>query len=87
MIVSVFGSAAPLPGQPLYQVGLELGRLLGEQGFSVMTGGYCGTMEAVSRGANEAGSNVIGVTCRHGSATGSRTSTRFWPIPTGQPDR
>jgi len=64
MIVSVFGSASPLPGQPLYQDGLELGRLLGEQGFSVMTGGYCGTMEAVSRGANEAGANVIGVTCR-----------------------
>ncbi len=64
MIVSVFGSAAPLPGQPLYQDALELGRLLGEHGFSVMTGGYCGTMEAVSGGANEAGTNVIGVTCR-----------------------
>ncbi len=64
MIVSVFGSAAPLPGQPLYQDGLELGRLLGEHGFSVMTGGYCGTMEAVSRGANEAGATVVGVTCR-----------------------
>lgn len=64
MIVSVFGSASPLPGQPLYQDGLDLGRLLGEQGFDVMTGGYCGTMEAVSRGANEVGANVIGVTCR-----------------------
>ncbi|NLB71828.1 MAG: LOG family protein [Chloroflexi bacterium] len=64
MNVSVFGSAFPTPGQPSYQDALELGRLLGQNGFSVMTGGYCGTMEAVSHGANEAGANVIGVTCR-----------------------
>ena len=63
-IVSVFGSALPTPGQSSYQNALELGRLLGKNGFSVMTGGYCGTMEAVSRGANEAGENVIGVTCK-----------------------
>ncbi|MEL7625909.1 MAG: LOG family protein [Anaerolineaceae bacterium] len=64
MIVSVFGSATPTHEQTSYQVALEMGRLLGENGFAVMTGGYCGTMEAVSRGANEAGANVIGVTCR-----------------------
>ncbi|MDD2521406.1 MAG: LOG family protein [Anaerolineaceae bacterium] len=64
MIVSVFGSAAPTPEQTSYQEALELGRLLGENGFTVMTGGYCGTMEAVSRGANEASGNVIGITCR-----------------------
>lgn len=64
MIISVFGSASPTPEQTLYLDGLELGRLLGENGFTVMTGGYCGTMEAVSRGANEAGADVIGVACR-----------------------
>ena len=63
-IVSVFGSALPVPGQSSYQNALELGHLLGRSGFSVMTGGYCGTMEAVSRGANGAGVNVIGVTCK-----------------------
>jgi hypothetical protein len=36
---------------------------LGEAGFEVATGGYIGTMEAVSKGASEAGARVIGVTC------------------------
>ena len=40
-----------------------MGRLLAESGFAVQTGGYIGTMEAVSRGASEAGGHVIGVTC------------------------
>jgi uncharacterized protein (TIGR00725 family) len=34
-----------------------------EAGYAVLTGGYIGTMEAVSRGAAEAGGHVIGVTC------------------------
>jgi predicted Rossmann-fold nucleotide-binding protein len=36
---------------------------LGEQGHTVLTGGYVGTMEAVSRGAAAAGGHVVGVTC------------------------
>ena len=63
MIVAVYGSAAPKPGSPLYQNALELGRLLAQAGHTVMTGGYCGTMEAVSRGASEAGGTTLGVTC------------------------
>jgi hypothetical protein len=63
MIVAVFGSAAPAPGTSLYQSALELGRLLAQVGHTVMTGGYCGTMEAVSHGAVEAGGVTIGVTC------------------------
>jgi len=39
-----------------------MGRLLGRNGFDVMTGGYTGVMEAVSRGAHKAGARVIGVT-------------------------
>lgn len=63
MIVAVYGSAAPKPGSSLYQSALELGRLLAQAGHTVMTGGYCGTMEAVSRGASEAGGTSLGVTC------------------------
>jgi len=63
MIVAVYGSAAPKPGTPLYQNALELGRLLAQAGHTVMTGGYGGTMEAVSRGAAEAGGATLGVTC------------------------
>lgn len=61
--IAVFGGASPKPeGQP-YAEALRLGSWLGEAGFTVLTGGYIGTMEAVSRGAHEAGGFVIGVTC------------------------
>ena len=40
-----------------------LGGLLAQRGHTVLTGGYIGVMEAVSRGASEAGGHVIGVTC------------------------
>jgi uncharacterized protein (TIGR00730 family) len=61
--ITVFGGAHPQPGSPAYQEAYELGKLLAMAGHSVLTGGYVGTMEAVSRGANEAGGHVIGVTC------------------------
>jgi hypothetical protein len=50
-------------GSPAYQQAHELGDLLASHGWAVLTGGYIGTMEAVSRGASEAGGHVIGVTC------------------------
>jgi len=59
--ISVFGSSAPRPGDETYEVARTVGRLLAEAGFAVATGGYAGTMEAVSRGAAEAGGHVIGV--------------------------
>lgn len=61
--VSVFGGSQPLPGDVAYTEAHRLGRLLGEKGFAVLTGGYMGTMEAVSRGASETGGKVVGVTC------------------------
>ncbi|MCE1253422.1 MAG: LOG family protein [Anaerolineae bacterium] len=63
MIVTVFGASLTLPGQPLYQEALLLGKLLAESGYTVKSGGYIGTMEAVSRGAAEANGYVIGATC------------------------
>jgi len=63
MNVTVFGGSAPKPGTPAYLEAYTLGKLLAERGHSVMTGGYIGTMEAVSRGAAEASGHVIGVTC------------------------
>ena len=61
--ITVFGGSKPLPGSPAYQDALQLGSILAEAGYAVQTGGYIGTMEAVSRGAAEAGGHVIGVTC------------------------
>ncbi|HEX5836549.1 MAG TPA: LOG family protein [Anaerolineales bacterium] len=63
MRVSVFGGSQPKEGEPAYAEARKLGKLLAERGHMVLTGGYIGTMEAVSRGAQEAGGHVIGVTC------------------------
>jgi hypothetical protein len=52
-VVAVFGGHAPAPGSADYEMARELGRRLAEAGFIVMSGGYGGTMEAVSRGARE----------------------------------
>jgi uncharacterized protein (TIGR00730 family) len=62
VIVSVFGSSKPTLGSEPYEEARYVGRLLAEAGFAVMTGGYGGTMAAISQGASEAGGHVIGVT-------------------------
>lgn len=61
-VISVFGSSAPQPGSAAYEQAREVGRLLAEARYAVATGGYGGTMAAVSQGAAEAGGPVIGVT-------------------------
>ncbi len=61
--ITVFGGSKPRPGQPAYEQAECLGEALGQAGYEVLTGGYIGTMEAVSKGAAEAGAHVIGVTC------------------------
>jgi hypothetical protein len=61
-VVAVFGSSQTRPGDGEYESGRWLGRRLVELGFAVATGGYAGTMEAVSEGAAGAGGHVIGVT-------------------------
>ena len=62
--VAVYGGASPRPGERAYQEAEHLGCLLGAAGYTVLNGGYIGTMEAVSKGAAEAGGQVIGVTCK-----------------------
>jgi hypothetical protein len=62
MNVTVFGGSQAKPGCTVYEEARGLGRLLAERGHAVLTGGYMGMMEAVSRGAHEAGGHVIGVT-------------------------
>ena len=63
MNITVFGGSQPKESDTAYTDAQELGRLLAQRGHTVLTGGYIGTMEAVSRGANEAGGHVVGVTC------------------------
>ena len=61
MVVSVFGSSRPRPGEPDYQTAYELGKMLAGAGYTVCNGGYGGIMEASARGAREAGGRSIGV--------------------------
>ena len=58
--VTVFGSARFKEDSPYYELAREIGRLLARKGFSVMTGGGPGIMEAANRGAHEAGGRSIG---------------------------
>jgi uncharacterized protein (TIGR00725 family) len=62
LIISVFGSSRPREGDAEYAAAGELGSALAKKGFAVCTGGYSGTMEAVSRGAKDAGGKTYGVT-------------------------
>ena len=61
-LISVFGSRHAREGDRDYTEALQLGRLLAQAGYAVMTGGYAGTMEAVSRGAKDAGGRTRGIT-------------------------
>lgn len=60
--IVVFGGSRVERETEEYLAAVELGRALARRGLRVVTGGYNGTMEAVSRGAKEAGGHVIGVT-------------------------
>ncbi|HXT26299.1 MAG TPA: LOG family protein [Candidatus Eisenbacteria bacterium] len=61
-IITVFGSSRPREDHADYAEARSLGRVLAEAGFAVCSGGYGGVMEAVSRGAREAGGKTYGVT-------------------------
>jgi uncharacterized protein (TIGR00725 family) len=61
--ISVFGGSQPKAGDPIYEDALRLGGKIAQARYTLLTGGYIGTMEALSRGAAEAGGEVVGVTC------------------------
>ena len=59
--VSVFGSARTPRDDPMYALGVEVGRRLAEAGFAVITGGGPGAMEAANKGCSEAGGTSVGL--------------------------
>lgn len=61
--ITVFGGSKPKQRETAYHQAFRLGKLLGTAGYTVLNGGYIGTMEAVSRGVYESGGYVIGITC------------------------
>lgn len=58
--VTVFGSARFPEGHPHYELTRQVGARLVDLGFTVMTGGGPGIMEAANRGAREAGGRSVG---------------------------
>ncbi len=58
--VTVFGSARFKEDNEYYQMGRAVGSELSRAGFTVMSGGGPGIMEAANRGAREAGGPSIG---------------------------
>ena len=61
-LIAVFGSSTIAAESDAYRLAEDLGRLLARAGAAVMSGGYSGVMDAVSRGARAEGGHVIGVT-------------------------
>lgn len=57
--VTVFGSARVRPDASVYDAARYLGEALGRSGFTIMTGGGPGLMEAANRGAREAGGRSV----------------------------
>jgi uncharacterized protein (TIGR00730 family) len=59
--VSIFGSARTQPGHPQYQAAVEVARLPGEAGLTIITGGGPGIMQAANEGAQQAGVPSVGL--------------------------
>ena len=58
--VTVFGSARTREGDPYYQLARQMGAAIARLGFTVMTGGGPGIMEAANRGAKDVGGRSVG---------------------------
>lgn len=61
-VITSFGSAFIKPDETLYSEIEAIGKYIAESGYSICSGGYYGSMEAISKGAKTAGGKTIGVT-------------------------
>lgn len=59
--ISVFGSARTQPGQPYYELAVDISKRLAEEGFGIISGGGPGIMEAANKGAQLGGGHSVGL--------------------------
>jgi len=63
-VITSFGTAYLNENEPLYSEIIEIGKHIAEAGYTICSGGYKGSMEAISKGAKSAGGKTIGVTVK-----------------------
>ena len=63
-IIAIFGSGGTQPNDDAFKLAEKIGLLLAEAGFTVINGGYGGTMLAAAKASSRAGGKTIGVTCK-----------------------
>ena len=73
-MITIFGTGRAKQGDSAYTLAYNTGKLLAQAGFTIVNGGYGGTMEAAAKGAAEVGGQIIGVTC---SAFKSSTANKY----------
>ena len=62
-IIAIFGSGKTPEDDPVFEFAESIGRALASAGFTIINGGYNGTMLASAKGATSVGGKVTGVTC------------------------
>ncbi len=62
-IVTIFGTSKAKEGDSVFNLAEDTGKLLAQSGFTIVNGGYGGTMLAAAKAASLAGGEVVGVTC------------------------
>ncbi len=88
--VSIFGSARTTPEHPYYKLAEDIARRLSEAGFSVISGGGPGIMEAVNKGAYAAASPSVGLktsSCAHEFQSGNPFPGTFLHLPSSTSSR
>lgn len=76
--VAVFGSARTPKTHPYYKLAQDTSRVLGEAGYSIITGGGPGIMEAANKGAKQAGVTSVGL---HMNLPSEQAMNRYVNLP------
>lgn len=74
--ITIFGSSLPKPGEKEYNDAYYIGKTIANNGFDICSGGAQGIMDAVSKGAVEAGREAIGVTVSIFESPSSKNLTK-----------